>query len=112
MDLERVGAILELVAHRDRLARELSGLARGDEAGSELERDRDANHEAAGLRADDLGDARVLERLGDGLDGAAHRLGIGEERRDVLEDDARLGIIRDVDDARCEVEISHGSPLS
>ena len=112
MDLERIGAVFELIAHRDRLARKFSGLARGDEAGAELERDGDAHHEAAGLRADDLRDARVLERLGDGLDGAAHRLGIGEQRRDVLEYDARLGIIRNVDDTRCEVEVSHGSPLS
>ena len=54
--LERVGAVLELVAVRVRVPRQLARLAHGHEAGTERERDRRREDEPARLDADDLGD--------------------------------------------------------
>ena len=47
------------VLRRDRLVGQLAGLARGHEAGAELERQRGAEDEAARLGGDDAVDARA-----------------------------------------------------
>ena len=98
MHLELVGSVLQGVGLREGLARQLSGLAGGHEAGTELERHGGAQHEAAGLSADDLGDAGVPEVVGDVLYQGLEGLGIAEQRRDVLEDDAGLGVVRNAHD--------------
>ena len=108
MDLERVRAVLELIANGIGLARELAGLARRNEARTELEGHGDTDHEAARLGADDLGDARIAEMIGDVLDRAAHGLGVREQGRDVLEHDARLGIVGNVGDVGLVIEACHG----
>ena len=96
--LELVCSVLQGVGLREGLARQLSGLAGGHEAGAELERHGGAQHEAAGLGADDLGDAGVPEVVGDVLYQGLEGLGVAEQRRDVLEDDAGLGVVRNAHD--------------
>jgi hypothetical protein len=63
-----------------------------------VERHRRAEDEAAGLHADHDVDVLVLEGLGHELDGLAERGGVPKERRDVVEQDARLGEVGDLAD--------------
>ena len=105
VNLELVGPVLEGVALGVDGAGELAGLAGGDESAAEAVCDGRTDEEATSLRAHDLGDAPSLEVTGDVVDDGAQRLGVVEERRDVLEDDARLGVVGDVDDAAREVEV-------
>ena len=71
--------------------RELPGLARGDEAAAELERERAAEDEPARLGAEDRGPACAARRTRPGRSTAvAERLRVGEQRHDVLEDDPGL----------------------
>ena len=109
VDLQLIGAVLERIGLGVDLARKLARLARGDEADAELVGDGRTDEEAAGLGADDLGDALVGEMRGDVVDERRERLRVLEQRRDVLEDDARLGLIGDVDDLALEIVIGHGA---
>jgi hypothetical protein len=97
VDLELIRAVLECVGLRIDLARKLAGLSCRDKASIEPVGDRGAHEEAAGLSADDLRDALVDEVIGDIVDGCSHALGIGEQRGDVLEDDAWFRIVRNAD---------------
>src|SRR6185503_19219081 len=56
VDLDAVGAVLEVVVDADRRVRELAGLAHGDEARLERDRDGAAEDEAARFDAGDLDD--------------------------------------------------------
>ena len=60
MDLDRIGAVFELIGLGNRLARELAGLACGNETGAERDGHGGAHEEPARLGTDDLGDALTL----------------------------------------------------
>ena len=114
-DIKRVSELLERYRKDGQITEgEDNNTGEGDdteiyEADAELVGDGRTDEEAAGLGADDLGDALVGEMRGDVVDERRERLRVLEQRRDVLEDDARLGIIGDVDDLALEIVIGHGA---
>ena len=95
VDLQRIGAVFKLVALRDDLARKLAGLACGNEPCVQLVCNRGADDEAAGLGADNLGDALACEPVGNAVDRCLQGIGVHHKRREVDEDDAGFGIIGD-----------------
>jgi hypothetical protein len=107
VDLQLVGAVLEGIGLAEDGAGKLSGLACGHEACAEPIGDGRAHEEPARLGAHDLGDARLEEVVGDGVDRRREALFVGEQGRDVLEDDPRLGIVGDVDDEVLVLEVRH-----
>ena len=102
MDLELVGAVLELVLLADDRPRQLACLADRHEAGAQAIRHRRGEDEAARLDADDAVDARVREAGDEVVDRPTERRRVAEQRRDVAEDDAWLGIVDDVSDVLAE----------
>ena len=108
MHLEAVGAVLELVGRLDRLPRQLARLAGRHEAAAEPVGEGAAEDEAARLGAEDhVGLERPRERL-EPVDRLPEVDGVGDERHQVLEDDPRLGEVRDVADAVAQVERGPG----
>ena len=67
MDLDRVGAIFEIVALAHRLARQLARLACGHKASAQGDGHGHADHKAAGLGTHDLGDAHAGKMLSQGI---------------------------------------------
>src|SRR3954454_767050 len=108
MDLERRGPVLEGVGLLEGFVRELSFLADGDDARAEVIGDRGPEDEPAGLDPDHLVDVAAPEVDDDQVDDRRERDRVREHRRDVLEDDARLGEIRDVADQRFDLLDLHG----
>ncbi len=102
VDLELVGAVLELVLLADDRPRELARLADRHEAGAQAIRDRRGEDEAARLDADDAVDSGVGEAGDEIVDRPTERRRVAEQRCDVAEDDARLGIVDDVSDVLAE----------
>ena len=74
-------------------------------------RHRRADHKASGFGTDNLGHARILKVLGDGIDGGLEAVRVLQQRGDVLEHHARLRIIDDVGDVAFEIERRHGGPF-
>ena len=70
----------------------------GTKPGAEVVRHRRRQDEPARLDPDDLVDVPAAEVHDDQVDDRRERVGIGQDRRDVLEDDARLGEVGDVAD--------------
>lgn len=96
MHLDRIRAVLECVFLADPLIREFAQLAGHDEGKAERDRDRRAKDEPSALNSDDhvrLALSRVVDQQVDDLFESVRML---EDRRDVLEDDARFREIRDV----------------
>ena len=90
MHLERVLAVLEEVARADRLRRQLAGPAGRHEAAAGGGRDRRAEDEPARLGADDRGRApSACTQSASSAIVCFSAVGVGEQRRDVLEPDAR-----------------------
>src|SRR6266545_5342949 len=79
MQLERVRAVLELVRRADRLRRQLAGAARGNEAATDLARDRRAEDEAARLGAEDQVRLPFGRPRGEAVDRLVERLPVGEQ---------------------------------
>ncbi len=103
--LQAVRPVLERVRRLDRLARELAGLARRDEARAERIRERRAEDEPARLGTEDelrLARSRPVGELPDRL---REVLRVGDQRHEVLEDDPLAREVRDVADAVAEVEL-------
>src|SRR6202171_6257261 len=98
MHLELGGAVLELVGVTDRLPRQLSGLAEGDEAGVYLDSDRGAGDESAGLDGGDQVGLDLDPLLRHQIDDLAKELLAGEQWRDVAKDDAGLREVGNVAD--------------
>src|SRR5688572_25973513 len=95
MDLDAVGAVLELVVVADGLGRQLALLADRHEAHAKLVGDRGADDEAARLDARDLADRLALVAFDDLVDRAAQSHRVLEQRGDVAEHDPLVGIVRD-----------------
>ena len=110
--LHRVGMHLHLVepvfqrigdAHRG--VRQLAFLADRHEAGRDLMRHRAAEDEAARLDAGDLVDLRSGPGMHEFVDRTAEGARIRQQRGDVAEQDALLGIVRDGADACFQIVI-------
>ena len=80
------------------LAGKLAGLAGGHKAGTQPVGDGRADEKAASLGSNHLGDALAKEVLGHCVHAGREALLVCDERGDVLEDDARLRVVRDVHD--------------
>ena len=106
MQLERVGAVLEVVLRADHLARQLAQFAHRHEASIELVRDRRREDEPARLHPDDhprhMRSHQVRELINRLLEGSR----ILQERGDVLEQNPLFGEIRYVAYQWCEFQ--HG----
>ena len=111
VNLERVGAVFERITLAYRFARELPGLARRNEAGVKTTRDRRAHHESPSFGSYHLGNARIFEMVGNRIDHRGESLRIGKKRRDVFEDNPRLGIIGNIDDQTLEIVCGHIVPF-
>ena len=98
VDLEKVGAVLELVLLPLDLPRQLARLAHRHESGTEPVGDGRGEDEPSGLDAEHPVDPVVGEVVRQRVDRRPERLRVAEERRDVLEGDAWLGEVRDVPD--------------
>ena len=96
--LEPALPVLERVLRADRLMRELARLAREHEARAELERDRRAEQEAARLGGNHAVDAKRARVVGEQAHGLPQRVGVGEQRRDVLEPDPWPRKVRNLPD--------------
>ena len=84
VDLELVGAVLELVLLAIHRPRQLAGLAHRHEPGAEPVGDRRGEDEAPGLDADHPVDLDAGEVVGDGVDRrTGTRSASAEQRRDV-----------------------------
>src|SRR5919108_2897201 len=103
VDLELVGAVLEVVRLHDRHPRQLARLTDGDEAGVEPDRHRRARYEAPRLDAGDEVRRIVEPGFGHQLDHLAEDPLVAEERRDVAEDDALLRVVGHVADVLLQV---------
>src|SRR5262245_12765621 len=86
MDLEAVGAVLELVGAANGARRQLAGLSHRRESGADAIGDHRSKNEAAALDADDEIDALILERQRETVDGRVKTIRILEERGDVVEE--------------------------
>ena len=103
VELERVEAVLERIFGTDGAPGQLSRLARGDEAAVEPVGERGAQDKTPRFGAEDEIRVPRLRELGQLLHRLVQRVGVGEERHDVLEDDPALREVRDVSDLRREV---------
>jgi len=104
--LEGVGAVLQVVGNGDRLAGELPRLADQAEPGRQAAGDGRPEDEPAALGPDDQVDVVAAERVGQQFDRQGQPRRIGQQRRDVAEQDARLGEVGDVADQ--PLEVFHG----
>src|SRR3954452_1331199 len=108
VDLQAIGAVLELVLLAGHGPGELAGLAHGHEGGAAAVGDGGGHDEAARLDADHTIDGDAGEVVRDGVHDEAERIRMAEHRRDVAEGDARLGVVRDGPDVRCQPAGIHG----
>src|SRR5271154_41928 len=107
VQLQLTGAVLEQVFGADGLIRELAGLAREHEPCVELERQGGAEQEATRLRCDHALHAQRPRTLRQPAHGARERLCVREQRRDVLEGDARCWEVSYLADQRTQFAIVH-----
>src|SRR5439155_20879647 len=103
VDLERVATVFELVARRVLLGRELPRLAHERDAGTEAVRHGRPDDEPPRFDAEHhVGTATVA--LDEAVDHRPEGRSVGEERGDVLEDDAGLREVGDVADPGPEID--------
>jgi hypothetical protein len=91
VDLQGVGAVLEVVGDAGDGGGELARLAHGDEAGVEAVGEGGSEDEAAGLNAEDEVDVFFDVIRGERIDEFGEAGLIFEKRGDVIEEDAGLG---------------------
>ena len=96
VDLEEVGAVLERVLLALDLPRQLARPCARARTRAAAVGDRRREDEAARFDAEHLVDRLVGERRREGVDGRREGVGGGQQRRDVAEDDARLGPVGDI----------------
>jgi len=102
VDLDRIGPVLEAERLAQRLRRQLARLADRAEPRAEAVGHRTAENEPPALDAHDDVDARPGKRRREALDGGPEPFRVAKQRRDVVEENARLREIRDVPDAALE----------
>ena len=106
--LDLVDAVFQRIGDAHALVRQLALLADRHEAGRDLMRHRAAEDEAARLDAGDLVDLHAGPGLHQFVDRAAERARVAQQRGDVAEHDARLGIVGDRADRGAQVEVERG----
>src|SRR5262245_44840327 len=104
MDLDTVDAIFKGIILADHLSRQLSLLADRHEAAPQHMRHRSAENEAARLDPGHIVDIALEERPAQLVDRRPETVEIGEQRGDVAELDAGLGIVGDGSDIALDVE--------
>src|SRR5215471_7345996 len=107
VNLERVGAVLEIVRRADCFRRQLPDLPDWREPGADAIGDRRADDEAAAFDADDEIDAFVVKRRREAVDYRVKARRVAQERRDVVEENPALRKIRDVTNFLLELIRSH-----
>ena len=103
VDLDRVGAVFEVVLLGHRGAGKLARLADRNEADVKRVGHGGTEDEASSFDADDGVDSGVTPRIGERLDGRCEPVRVSEQGRDVLKDDPRLRNVGDVADQRGEL---------
>ena len=98
VDLELVGAVLELVLLAGHGPRQLARLAHGHEPSAAAGTPPARQDEAPRLDADHAIDGDAGEAVHEVVDRQPERRGVAEQRCDVAEGDARLGVVGDVSD--------------
>ena len=96
MHLHAVRAVLQAVVQAARLPWQLALFPHRHKPGAQLLGDHGAKDEAARFGPGDHVNMQVAERLGQIFDGEGETGGVGQQRGDVLEDDAGLGKVGDV----------------
>src|SRR5262249_53183994 len=103
-------AVLQFVLEAVRLVGQLPGFAQGDERPFQGQRQGGGEQEPAGLSRRHSVNPLALEVRAHHLDAVLERLGVSQERRNVLEEDARLRKIWYIADVVCEVHEPFLSP--
>jgi hypothetical protein len=98
-----VRAVFEIVILFVNLERQLAFFANGHKTGFEAQRGGGGKDEAAGINADDGIHGAGFVIADEEINAAGEKLGIGQDRRDVLELNAGLRKIRDVADGAFDV---------
>ncbi len=101
--LQAVESILKLVLGADRLIGQLAGLARKREPGAERQSKRGSEQKSARLGCEHTLHPQWTRIVGEPLHRLLERRGIGQERSDVLEEDARPRRVGDVANQRAQV---------
>ena len=99
LHLDRVGPVFESVFIGNRRARQLAALAQHDETDAELERERGRHQEAAQFDSEQLVGCKRRDDSGEPVDRLAPGRGMGQQRGDVIEQDAwfgKIGYLADV----------------
>src|SRR5947208_3990532 len=96
--LERRRTVFQVVLDADDIAGELSELAHWDKPDAELVGDRGREDKAPRLHADDGVDLLRADLREESVDRGRKRVPVLKERRNVLEEDARLGEVGNVTD--------------
>jgi chaperonin GroES len=111
VDFQRVVAVFEGIGAGLAVVGQLAGFADRDEPGVQRLGDGNAEDEPARLGSDDQIDMLLSVRVRHELDGEGKAGSIGEQRRDVLEDDAGLGKVGNLTDQwlKCAV---HGERVN
>ena len=103
LHLDAIGSVFQGIVQPHRLARQLAALAEHDEAAAQLERERRGDQEAAAFDPGEQVGLVCAHRLCH----ATHRhlpgIGVPQQGGDVVEQDPRLGEIRDAPDVVLEV---------
>jgi hypothetical protein len=110
LDLDGVAAVLQVVGVGQGGARQLALLAHHDEALVEPQRQRRGDQEAAGFDAGEDVRLVLVDDLGKALDRGLPGLRVRQQRRDVVEQDARRRKIRNPADVLLQVHRPSGPP--
>lgn len=105
LDLDRVGAVFQRVSVAHCRAGQLALLAQHDEAGAECQGERGGEQEAARFDAGQQVGLVRPQPVGQAFDRRVPGLGVRQQGRDVVEQDAGLGEIRDRADVLLEVDV-------
>ena len=106
VNLEAVRSVLKRVFDRARAIGKLAAFARGHESRRETGRDRRAENESTTLGTNDDINARRTKRIRHDFHSKREPCRIRQQRRDIFEEDAGLGKVRDIADERSEL-IAH-----
>src|SRR6266852_8652208 len=112
VDFERVRAIFEGVGDAGSFCGELFGFAHGDEAGAEAVSERGSEDESAGFDSGNDIDLVAVVVFAEEIDQGVEALLILQQGSEIVEENARLGIIGNFADQFLEIVHSAGSSLS
>ena len=111
MHLQLIGAVLQLIAFRSHLTRQLARLARRHESCSKAVCDRSPDEEPSRFSADYFRNSRVLEMVSNRIYCGMKPFGLFQQRRDVLEHHSLFRIVGDVGYMALKIVGSHWFPF-